>query len=243
MKGIYFIKNKINGKIYIGKSIRIKQRLIQHKHLLCKKEMSKRHCNRYLYSSVQKYGWDNFETGILEEIQDDSLLVERELYWMMKLRSTEQKFGYNLRMDSSTKCIVHEETKKLQSKNTKGIKNPNYNNKWTDEQKLHMSQIAKARHNSGEIYNNEWKQKISIASSNLWKDIDKKKNMAAKVSKSQEKYNFLQYDKSMNFIKKWSSVKDILKENSDWKWQNIYSVCNGYKPSYQGYIWRKELKI
>lgn len=37
--------------------------------------------------------------------------------------------------------------------------------------------------------------------------------------------------------------RDFLNNYPYYKWQNIYSVCNGYKPSIYGYIWRKESKI
>jgi hypothetical protein len=37
-------------------------------------------------------------------------------------------------------------------------------------------------------------------------------------------------------------IRIIIKANPNFKWQNIYSVCNGYKPTYMGFIWKKELK-
>ena len=52
-----------------------------------------------------------------------------------------------------------------------------------------------------------------------------------------------QYSKDGEFINKFDSIKSIIEENPSYKWQNIYSVCNGYKKSYMGFIWKKELKI
>jgi len=37
----------------------------------------------------------------------------------------------------------------------------------------------------------------------------------------------------------WFSVEEIIKFNPNYKWQNIYAVCNGYKPTMYGYIWCK----
>lgn len=239
MKGIYYIKNLINKKIYVGKSININRRLTYHRYSL-NKSIRLKDVNRFLYNSVQKYGWDNFETGILEEC--DNLEIS-ELKWMDIFESYNSNYGYNLRRDTSTKCIVHEETKKLMSKNNKGKNNPNYNNKWTKEAKKNMSKIMKKRHASGKYYTEEWKNKISKRNRNIWKDEDKKLAMAKKVSKSKQKYFYLQYDRKMNLIKVWNSVKDIIKSNPDYKWQNIYSVCNGYKPTYKNYIWKKKLMI
>jgi hypothetical protein len=58
-----------------------------------------------------------------------------------------------------------------------------------------------------------------------------------------KKYKFLQYDKENNFLKEWDSVEEIISNNPNFKWQNIYSVCNDYKKSYMGFIWKKEFKI
>ena len=43
-------------------------------------------------------------------------------------KSTDRQFGYNLRRDSSTQMIVHEETKQLLSEKYQGENNPNYGN-------------------------------------------------------------------------------------------------------------------
>lgn len=66
--GIYLIKNIINGKCYIGQSIRLKKRL--HDHL--KVFNSRNNPNRdrmVLYKAFDKYGIDNFEIEILYETE------------------------------------------------------------------------------------------------------------------------------------------------------------------------------
>lgn len=243
--GIYIIKNKLNNKVYIGKSVNITQRLIAHKHNLTKIVRDKRSTNRYLYNAVQKYGWSNFECSVLEEITNvnDKLLLNRELYWIDYYNSTNSQYGYNLRRDSSTKCIVHEDTKSLISSLNKGKNNPNFNNKWTSDMKLSMSKIAKERHSSGLYYTQEWKDKISEASSRGWSDKEKVAKMAEKVRLKNSKYKFYQYDKELNLIEVHNSIHDIEIKNPSFKRQCIYSVCDGYKSSYKGYIWVKRLKI
>ena len=157
--------------------------------------------------------------------------------------SYKRDYGYNLRRDTSTQCIVSDETRALQSLRQQGSNNANYNHKWTDEQKTNMSSIKIEQHVSGNIYGDEWKQKISAASTELWKDETKRANMAKKVSKSKEKYRFYQYTKDMTHVQTWESVKDIILAYPSFKWQNIYAVCNGYKPSYKSFIWTKDVKI
>ena len=68
--------------------------------------------------------------------------------------------------------------------------------------------------------------------------------MANKVSKALTKYTIKQYTKEGVFIKEWNRVKDIIKENPNYKVHNIYAVCSGEKPSMYGYVWTKcQIKI
>ena len=61
--GIYEIKNKINGKMYIGQSRNINKRRSYHLWKL----RSNNHFNPLLQNSFNKYGEHNFEFIILEE--------------------------------------------------------------------------------------------------------------------------------------------------------------------------------
>ena len=145
--GIYCIKNLINNKVYIGKSINIEVRIQRHFYCLRKEVRDKKQTNRYLFDSFKKYGEGNFIWFILETFEEvnDGLLADREIYFMDLFNSCNRDFGYNLRRDSSTKTEVHEDTRKLISENNRGDKNPNFGNKWTQEQKDRMSRIKKNR--------------------------------------------------------------------------------------------------
>lgn len=211
--GIYLIKNLINNKVYIGKSINIYERIKQHINRLNKKSLDE---NRYLINSWFKYGRDNFQYIVLEYLnKDEDLLKEKELYWINYHDSTNKLKGYNLRMDTSTNCIVSEETRKLQSKNRiqRYIDNP------------------------------QLREKVSKQSKEFWKDNpDKLKEMSKKVSKLITKYKIYQYDKhTKELIKVWDTVMDILENNPNYKKHNIYAVCSGEKPTMYGYIWEKRL--
>ena len=78
----------------------------------------------------------------------------------------------------------------------------------------------------------------------MWKNFSKEKITQLKdnLSKSRTRYRWFQYDKNMNLIREWSTVRDILKENPNYKRHNIYAVASGEKTSIYGYIWKK-LKI
>lgn len=242
MIGIYCIEHVATGRKYIGKSRNIKYRLQSHKCGLTR-PIRPKDCNRHLYAAVQKYGWDAFRTYVIEQFDtlDEAEIASAELRYIDAFDTTSRQNGFNLRRDSSTKMIVHDETLARMSEVSSGERNGNFGNKWTDEQKGRMSDIAKVRHASGK-YGDEWKAKISKASSATWSDADKKNRMAESVSVAKQKFNFEQYTRTGEFVRAWGSIKEIVSENPTYKWQNIYSVCNGYKPTYMDHIWKKVLK-
>ena len=241
--GIYSITHVKSGKRYIGKSIDVQARLISHKTNLTSDEYRSKAVNRYLYSAVQKYGWSAFHSEVLESFEgvNESVIAERELFWMDYFNTTDRKYGFNLRRDSSTSMIVHDETRELLSNLFKGAGNPNYGNRWSDEKKQSMSKRVKARHAAGDIYTDAWKKRQSIATSKMWKiNSVGKSAMASKLSKIKQRYRFIQYRPTGEIVSIWGTVKEIVAANPGYKWQNIYSVCNGYKPTYMGYVWKKE---
>lgn len=57
--GIYKITNTINGKCYIGQSINIKHRLVEHYNNFLNHQQAK------IYKAINKYGVDSFEVQIV----------------------------------------------------------------------------------------------------------------------------------------------------------------------------------
>lgn len=244
LTGVYSITNKIDGKRYIGKSINIHSRFWYHRNSLLK-DVRGKDTNRYLFNAVKKHGIDSFSFDVLESFDtiSDAELADREIYWMDFYNSCSREYGYNLRRDSSTKTEVHPETLVLLSIANTGDGNPNWGNFWTDEQKESMRQIAVDRHSSGLYYGDEWRAKISEASKKIWIDEEKKAKMAKAVALSSSEYRFYQYDKvSKELVRVWENMWDIIEAHPDYHKIAIYSVCNGHKKSYRGFVWKKELK-
>lgn len=92
--GIYKITNQVNEKIYIGQSINIESRWIQHI-ATAKNNEFYGHYRSLLYRAMRKYGTDKFIFEIIEEC-DVSILDERESYWIKYYDSTNREKGYNL---------------------------------------------------------------------------------------------------------------------------------------------------
>src|SRR2546421_10569594 len=76
--GIYMIRNKINGKMYIGSSQDVFSRTQTHFVLL----RGNRHHNPRLQKAWNKYGGEAFEVVILERVEDVNNLIKREQCWL-----------------------------------------------------------------------------------------------------------------------------------------------------------------
>jgi len=88
---IYKITNKINNKIYIGKTVNMKNRIYLHK------SRAKTDCDTFLSRAMRKYGFDNFAFDIIDETTDnDKMLNKLEIDYISEFDSTNPDIGYNL---------------------------------------------------------------------------------------------------------------------------------------------------
>jgi DNA-directed RNA polymerase specialized sigma24 family protein len=109
--GIYKLISP-NNKIYVGQSINIEKRWIDHKRRAKKK--STRHSFK-LYNSVRKYGWENFIKEIAE-ICTPERLNDREIYYIDLCDSLNS--GLNGRSGGNSNWKTTQDTKnKLRSCN------------------------------------------------------------------------------------------------------------------------------
>ena len=101
---IYKITNKVNGKVYIGQTVRsFKERYgfsgvgIErvYKYHNYNKSIGEKY-NKHLLSSIEKYGFDSFE---VDENFDKSYSKEelnyKEMYWIKYYNSINPNYGYN----------------------------------------------------------------------------------------------------------------------------------------------------
>lgn len=136
MKGIYKITNTSNGKVYIGQTKNLINRKQSHFYWLERNE----HHNQPLQKAYNKYGKENFTFEILEESED---LDNRELFWITEYGGVNSRLNYNLKDPLSKEWSNYVKVK--QSKTMMGENNPNYGNKWTEEQKEKMSKIKRGK--------------------------------------------------------------------------------------------------
>lgn len=88
---VYKIINKVNGKLYIGKTEKtLEIRWASHvKHYRNK-------VNRRLYDSMNKHGIDNFSIELIESATCVEELNAREIFWISYYKTMDKEFGYNM---------------------------------------------------------------------------------------------------------------------------------------------------
>lgn len=170
---IYKIKNIINGKIYIGQTVRpLKKRICEYKYSLSRDYFY----NQYLHNAFKKYGWDNFKFEIIDTAKSVEELNEKEIHYISEYNSNNRKFGYNIETGGKNSLPAQETLNKM-SKSHLGIKQSDswikkrialigsdnakkYGKTKTDEEKKYLSENS-PKFWKGKNRNDKTKQKIS----------------------------------------------------------------------------------
>lgn len=181
---IYKATNLINGKIYIGKTMRTLQERIQdHKEAF-------RYKDTVFYNAIKKYGIENFYWEVIEEVFDSKKLDEREIFWIKELDSIiDNKHGYNMTWGGDGGVITdavrgkiskYASEKRLSDKwkanignSVRGEKNGFYGRKHSEETKQKLREIAKKR-----TFSEETRKKISLAHSGVSLSEDHRKKIS-----------------------------------------------------------------
>lgn len=120
---IYQIKNITNNKIYIGQTCQLlKTRMSEHKSRAFKKKL-----NYPLYSSIRKYGIDNFETSILQICKTREEANQAETKFIEEFKTLDRQFGYNIETGGDAKNQTNEAKQKISKiGKQKLLDNPDY---------------------------------------------------------------------------------------------------------------------
>lgn len=89
--GVYIIRNKANGKVYVGSATHVEKRLKRHRSDL----LRGKHPNQYLQRAFNKEGSEQFCFEVLM-LCDVSERLQLEQSYIDSFRSTLEEFGYNL---------------------------------------------------------------------------------------------------------------------------------------------------
>lgn len=107
--GIYCIRNRINGKIYIGSSQNAYHRVrSQHFDRL----QGGVHTNPHLQAAWNQYGKENFESFLLEKC-DKSILIAREQWYLDNTLCLDNRYGYNINVKAECTVLTPAQCKKI----------------------------------------------------------------------------------------------------------------------------------
>lgn len=126
---IYKITNMFNGKLYIGKTTNLTERISKYNSLHCKSQYK-------LYNALKKYGVSNFSFHIILEGSSEDQLNVYEKEFIRKHNSI--KDGYNLR-EGGEGGKHSEETKHKMSLGRMGILNPMYGKPLDSDHRIKIS--------------------------------------------------------------------------------------------------------
>ena len=210
---IYKIENKINGKSYIGSTIRFKRRILDHWSSLSKGI----HHSAVLQRAYLKYGKIAFDVYVVEQFDFVSKehLLEREQFYLDTLKPV-----YNICKTAGSQ---------LGSKRNKAFKD-----KCSDRMKGNVAwNKGKKTGPQSDIV----LQKRSNAMKGKTCHADTKDKIIEKISKPVS-----QYDASGAFIKSWKSAKEI-SESFGCSYTGLIAYLSGKSniPTYRGFIWRRTI--
>lgn len=223
---IYKHTNQINGKVYIGLTNQKLDRRFR------KNGKGYKYCS-YFYNAIKKYGWENFSHELLLDnlSKEEACLKEKE--FILKYKSKNDLYGYNLTEGGEGVCgrkHTPEEIARYRIANA-GKNNPNYGNKWSEEQKKSLSEYKKAHPSLywlGKKRDKETCRKISETRKRLGIQSRTKNIKATKVIKM---------DLQGKELKLYDLIIDAAKENNVAR-QSIGKCCLGKRKTAGGYRWK-----
>jgi group I intron endonuclease len=245
--GIYQIKNMINNKVYIGSTKYFYGRFKRHENNL----LLNKHDNSHLQRAWNKYGENNFEFNVIEIVDNEDDLLNREQFWIDNFNSSNSDYGYNiLPFAGRTSGVKRTESTKIKLSIAKiGNKNPMYQKEVSQEtrQRISKSLINMPEDKKKEMLRKRG-EKISISQigrrlSNETKQKMRDKKLGNILSETQKlkikvanSIKIVQVDLQGNLIKKWNSMIDVQRELG-YDTGAISKCCNKINKTYKNNLW------
>lgn len=218
--------------------------------------------NTYFSNAIKKYGWDNFKHEIIQSglTLEEANALEKQL--IEQYKSTDRRYGYNIREGGSSGFIPAEETKEKLRTALTGRANPH-----TAEQNKHISQakghpvkqftmegdyiqtfwssgeavyhLGKDRtHQSHIVQCCNGKRFQALGFRWCWEEDDKPPVDTAYIPWQQR--GVAQYELDGTFVKYYASLKEagIAMTGKERAGDNIQICCQGRTNSAYGFQWR-----
>ena len=156
--GVIYKITSPTERIYVGKTYNLSQRIDDYK---CKRYNSKK---SIIMDSIKKYGWNNHKIETIENIED-SLLNEREIFWISELKTYhyEHEQGMNLTKggDGQRHSWKDDKERVAKAKLRCGENAPMYGKKLSIEAKEKLSKFWKERHKQTNYKFPKWVKELS----------------------------------------------------------------------------------
>jgi group I intron endonuclease len=262
MGTIYLIKNKNNGKMYVGQTKRkLKYRITEHLN-----QSQKEQPRLLIHRAIKKYGKDNFDYDVIE-ICDDSCLDEREQHHINTLQ-TISPYGYNLAQGGLVNFGCSGDNHYLNQMSTDekeiwliryrcGENNPNFgngdsikgNNHYlnqmsTDEKEIWLDENLRGSNNyQKNLTTQELKDKCWINNSSEEKIIEwKAKCSAWQKGKPKEKTSGSKHGKAKKIVVIYPDGKEMIilcvsefAKEHELYYQNLIGIVNGRYKTHKGF--------
>lgn len=213
--GIYKWTNKINGKIYIGRAVKLRKRYLIFNNMLLD------YAGKYINNARKKYNnSDYWDYEIIEYcIKNNNILNNKEKYWIEYYKTNNSEFGYNLTKggDGVIGYLHTEASKEKISKGNKGKRLGKPNGRkgipMNEETKIKLSKSKKGKtaHNKGIPMSEEQRRK-------MYKPV-------------------IQFSLEGEYVKEWESAQ---KANEYYKlsYGTISAACRGKQKTAFGFKWK-----
>lgn len=248
---IYLVTNRLNGKQYVGQTLRddIELRWKEHRKI-CKASLGK-----YIYNAYLKHGIENFDFKVICNCDNEKCNDLEEEY--IQKYNTISPNGYNLKSGGRnsrqhpdtikliserkkgvpSKVVMTPELRKIRSQNSKGEKNPNYGKKLSDEQRQKISQKTKenwkAKKEAGFVQKPNVMNAMNEALKKKRESVPKK----VKPKSTSNKRSIAKLDQYGNIIEKFESMIEASKKTNICG-MSISKVCRGCRKTAGGFGWK-----
>jgi group I intron endonuclease len=223
MGHIYMLKNKLNGKSYVGQTIcPVEERLQKHQH-------KSSNC-RAIYGAIKKYGWDNFEIDWYECLDNE---LNKHEKWMVNLMRTLSPDGYNLKEGGGSRGKLSEETKQRIIVGNKGKKRSEEFKQKNREVNMGEKNPSYGKPKSEE--SNQKRREAMSGDNNYWYGKTGEKHHRSK--------KVYQYALDGTFIDSFGSCEEAGQHIKKKRGGHISSCARGKRKTAHDFKWSYELDI
>jgi len=220
---IYKATNKVNGKMYIGQTVKfLDKRIIEHIcHALNKKD------NMYFHKAIRKYGKKNFKWEIIIKCNSREALDKAEIGMIEKYNTFGNGYNLNVGGEGNGGFEHTEKTRQKMSKAKRGENHPNYGKHRTEETKRKISHANEGKTRSEKVRKRKSESMKGEKNHNYGKPRTKEtKKKIGNANRGEKCYNYGNRGNKSRYAKKYIITTP---EGEEIFVHGIADFCRNYK--------------